>query len=323
MRELYVEYNRPRNRPRALQGGRQCRRHRLEEREECATREPERAWILLEIVRGSRLGEREPLRFLPDFLKMTAEERDFARMSEELGTTIWRLRETVRVAKLAATHRLGQMRSLLMHEKHKVWKREFGFDRIETAAEMDEKRSRTSTSPVPNPFFYRNMVIPEYPHTPEEFNLQMKVDVEGLRMEIILSQPPSSECDPSPRRAAVDTGSEEPGTPPQSPAISTGSPGASRAETQMEKDFPFETSMNGFLHSNCTSPEQEYISIQSREEYILLQVQPDVGMDDSNNATTSQAAAREESARLPIGQQQGMTAWSTDQNRQFDRGRPL
>ena len=34
---------------------------------------------------------------------------------------------------------------------------------------------------------------------------------------------PSSQCDPSPRRAAVDTGSEEPGTPPQSPAINTGS----------------------------------------------------------------------------------------------------
>ena len=59
--------------------------------------------------------------------------------------------------------------------------------------------------------------------------------------------------------------------------------------------------MDGFLRSNCTSLEQEYILIQSREEYILLQVQPEVGMDDSNNATTSQAAAREESARLPIG----------------------
>ena len=47
---------------------------------------------------------------------------------------------------------------------------------------------------------------------------------------------PSSECNPSPRRAAVDTGSKEPATPPQSPAISTGSgPGASRAETQMEE----------------------------------------------------------------------------------------
>ena len=58
----------------------------------------------------------------------------------------------------------------------------------------------------------------------------------------------SSECDPSPRRAAVDTGSEEPGTPQESPAISKGSrPGASRAETQIErKKIPFETSMGVF-----------------------------------------------------------------------------
>ena len=90
-----------------------------------------------------------------------------------------------------------------------------------------------------------------------------------------------------------------------------------------EEIFSYEASMDGFLNQNFTSLEQEYILIQSREEYILLQVQPDVGMDDSNNATTSQAATREESARLPIGQQQGMTAWSTDQNRQFDRGRLL
>ena len=143
--------------------------------------------------------------------EMTVEERDFTRMSENMKAT-W-----------AATHRLGQMRRLLMHEKHKAWKREFGFDRIETATKMDEKPSRTSTSPVPNPFFYRNMVIPSHPHTPDEFTLEMKVDVEGLRMETILSQPASSQCDPSPRRTAVDTGSEEPGTPQQSPAISTGS----------------------------------------------------------------------------------------------------
>ena len=90
---------------------------------------------------------------------------------------------------------------------------------------MDEKRSRTSTSPVPDPFFNRNMVIPRQPHTPAKFTLEMKVDVEGLRMEIILSQPAPPQCDLSPRRAAVDTGSEEPGTPPRSPAIGTGSDG--------------------------------------------------------------------------------------------------
>ena len=85
---------------------------------------------------------------------------------------------------------------------------------------------------------------------------------------------PSSRCDPSPRRAAVDTGSEEPGTPPRSPAISTGSgPGVSRAETQMmeeEEFFPFETSMDGFLSSNFTSTEQE----------CALLHQPDVEVDD-------------------------------------------
>ena len=67
VQELYVEYTRPWNRPRALQGGRQCRRHRSNEREECAAREPERAWIFLEIVRGSSSGEREHSVFLSDF----------------------------------------------------------------------------------------------------------------------------------------------------------------------------------------------------------------------------------------------------------------
>ena len=125
----------------------------------------------------------------------------------------------------------------------------------------------------------------------------------------------SSECDPSPRRAAVVTRSEEPGTPPHSPAISTGSrTKVSQAETQMKEEiFSFATSRDVFLRSKCTS---------LKEEYILLQVQPD-GMDDSNNSTTSQAATREESARLLFGQQQRMAAWSTDQSKQFDRGRLL
>ena len=87
--------------------------------------------------------------------------------------------------------------------------------------------------------------------------------------------------------------------------------------------FPFETSMDGFLRSNCTSTEQEYILLQLDVGVNDNKVQPEVRMDDSDDATTQQAAAREESERLPIGQQQGITAWSTDQNRQFDRGRSL
>ena len=232
------------------------------------------------------------------FLKMTFKELGFARMSEDVKATIWRLRETIRVAELAATHRLGQMRRLLMHEKHEAWKREFGFDRIETAAEIDEKRSRTSTSPVPG-----------RPHTPDEFTLEMKVDVEGLRMEIILSQSASLQWDPSPRRAAVDTGSEELKTPPRSPAIGTGSeePGASRA--------PLKISIDGLLNPNITSTEQE----------CILRHQPDVGVDDDEKETTvtlQRAAVREEfvspTEKRP---QQGTTAWATEQNKQFDRGR--
>ena len=92
--------------------------------------------------------------------------------------TIWRIRETIRVGELAMMHRLGQMSRLLMHEKRKTWKREFSFDHIETAAEMNEALSCISTNPVPDPFFYRNMVIPKHPHTPAEFTLEMKVDVE-------------------------------------------------------------------------------------------------------------------------------------------------
>ena len=92
---------------------------------------------------------------------------------------------------------------------------------------------------------------------------------------------PSSQCDPSPRRAAVDTGSEELGTPPQSPAIGTGSeePGASRA--------PFKTSIDEFLNSNFTSTEQE----------CALLHQPDVEVDDDEKQTTAtsqEAAVREE-----------------------------
>ena len=102
---------------------------------------------LLEVVGDSRSDEREHCVFYLIF------ENDCqrARFRKDVGRcrrTIWRLRETIPAAELAATRRLEQMRRLLMHEKHKAWKREFGFDRIETAAEMDEKRSRT----IPAPF---------------------------------------------------------------------------------------------------------------------------------------------------------------------------
>ena len=126
---------------------------------------------------------------------------------------------------------------------------------------------------------------------------------------------PSPECDPSPRRAAFDTGSEKPETPPKSPAISTGSgPEASRVETQMEEEmFTFETSVDGFLRSTCTSTEQEYILLQSNVGVSDNGVQPEVGMDDNSDATTQQAAVRKEFV-CPTKelQQRRTTAWATN-----------
>ena len=129
------------------------------------------------------------------FKKKTVDGRDITKMIAEEGkATSWRLRETIRVRELAATHRLGQIRRFLKLEEQKTWKREFGFNRIETAAEMDENGFRTS--PVSDSFFYRNMSNSRHPHTPDEFTLEMKVYVERLRMKIVLSQPAPPQNDP-------------------------------------------------------------------------------------------------------------------------------
>ena len=51
-------------------------------------------------------------------------------------------------------------------------------------------------------------------------------------------------------------------------------------------------------------------------------VQPEVRMDDNNDATTQQAAVREEFVS-PTEKRQGTTAWATEQHKQFDKGRSL
>ena len=75
--------------------------------------------------------------------------------------------------------------------------------------------------------------------------------------------------------------------------------------------------MDGFLRSNFTSMEQE----------CALLHQPDVGVDDDEKETTatSKQAAVSDVFVSPTEklQQQGTTAWVTEQNKQFDRGRSL
>ena len=179
---------------------------------------------------------------------------------------------------------------------------------------MDEQRRRTGFD---SQLFLTKLYSPRWPHTPAQYTLEMRVDVERLKMEILLSQPATpSQCDSSPRRLpTVDTASDEPGTPRRLLAICKGSdkPGVSRAKsrsTKREEFFPLQVSVDGILHVSCTSPEQECILLQ-----------PDVGVDDNDEATTSkaQATTRKEFARLSIGRQQREMA-STEQSKQFDLG---
>ena len=82
--------------------------------------------------------------FLSDFEKMVFDESDLRKIVAGVQATSWRLRKTIWVRELAATYRLGQMRRLLMLEEQKAWKREVGFDYIDTEAEMDARRSRAN-----------------------------------------------------------------------------------------------------------------------------------------------------------------------------------
>ena len=85
-----------------------------------------------------------------------------AKRSQEVEATSWRLRECFRVRELAATHRLERMRRLRMLAKHKAWKREAGFDRIEITAEMDAQRFRTGFDLEP---LYMKLYTPRWLHT--------------------------------------------------------------------------------------------------------------------------------------------------------------
>ena len=82
-------------------------------------------------------------------------------------------------------HRLGRIRRLRMLQEQKTWKREAGFDRIEITAEMDTQRFRSGLSEL----LYMKLYNPRWPHTPEEYTLEMIVDVERLRMGFYFRSP--------------------------------------------------------------------------------------------------------------------------------------
>ena len=224
-------------------------------------------------------------------------EQDTREMIQKLEATCWRLLEYILVRELTATHRLERMRRLQMLVEQKAWKREAGFDRIEITAEICAQHLHAGFD---SETLYNGLYNPRWPHSPEEHKLEMDVDVEQLRLEILLSQPaPSRQDYLSPRR---------------SPAVGTGLHefGVLRADMQITKqkgNFPLQATVDGFLHVSCTSPEQG----------TTFLLQADVGVDAETTTTKAQVAAREEFARLPIGRQQRGTT-STEKNKQFDPG---
>ena len=115
-----------------------------------------------------------------------------------------------------------------MPEEQRAWKREAGFDRTETIDKIREQHFLAGLHLKP---LCTKLYGPRWPHTPEEHTLEIKVDVERLKMEIVLSQPaPPPQCDSSLRLLpAVDMGSDKPGTPRRPSEIGTGSdePGVS------------------------------------------------------------------------------------------------
>ena len=203
-------------------------------------------------------------------------------MIEEVEATSWRLRECIRVREVPARYRLGRMYRLRMLEEQKASKREVGFDRVETTAEMDADRLRTGFDSKP---FYTKLYNPKWPHTPAEYTLEMTVDDERLNMEILLSQPaPPPQCDSSLRRLPeVDTGWDKPGTPH-----------TDSQSTEREGIFPLQASLDSFLHVNT--------SLDHVGTNILLQ--PYIWVEDEEKTTTSEQAAAREDHRIS-GSRQG------------------
>ena len=166
-------------------------------------------------------------------------ERDVRNVIAEVEAIIrWRLRECIRVRELAATHRLGRMRRLRRLEEQKA---------CETGTEMDAQRFRTS---LDSEHFHAKLYRPRWPHVPEKHTPEMRVDVERLRMEVVLSQPATPpQYDSSPRRLLVI------GTGPYEPGVSR----AESQSTEREGTFPLQASVDGVLHVSYTRPEQECI----------------------------------------------------------------
>ena len=122
---------------------------------------------------------------------MTIPECGVRLMLVDLTITCRRVRKRIWARELAAAHKLEQIRRVRMIEKRVAWKKEGG--KIEIIAGMHEETLRRLRAGFDSEHFYTGSYNPRRPPTPEEFTLDLKVEVESLRMELLFSQqlPPS------------------------------------------------------------------------------------------------------------------------------------
>ena len=95
---------------------------------------------------------------------------------------------------------------------------------------------------------YTGLHNSRWPHSPEKDKLEIDVEVERSKMEILLLEPPPPpQDDSSPRKLyAAGTRLDEPGV---SHAVTH--------KMEQEETCPFQADVDGFLQVDCTSPEQE------------------------------------------------------------------
>ena len=111
-------------------------------------------------------------------IKINVTECDVKVMLAELKEACRRVRKLNMVWKTVTTHRLGEINNLRALEKVSAWRRSHGFDRCDV---------------YDGQWFHSRL-----PPTPEETAVSMWAELNVLKQEILLSQPPqppSPQCD--------------------------------------------------------------------------------------------------------------------------------
>ena len=118
-----------------------------------------------------------------DFEKNAHQRARCPKITAEVEAISWRLRECIRMRELAATHRLGQCVVCGCSRSRRPG------SRTET---IPKRREQHFLAGFHSESFHAKLYNPKSPYTPEEHTLEMSVDVERLRMEIVFSKPATS-----------------------------------------------------------------------------------------------------------------------------------